>query len=103
MIYLLYVDADVEQVVIPFGFMLAAPSAFLIELGDVVCNSVAVLAVFGGVAVNLGLGIVQTLVAVLGIIVIGSRRTTEWQGQSHSKCTHQDETNWFSHMCYLHG
>ncbi len=93
------VNSDVEHVVIPVSLVIAAPSALLIELRNVAVNLAAVLAVLGGVAVNLGLGILQTLVTRLALVVVGTRRTAEWQRQSDSQCTHQDNSNWFSHMC----
>ena len=66
------VNADIEEAVVPFDLVVAAPGAFVFELGDIVVNLAAVLAIFRGVAVNLGLGILQALMT--RIFIIGARR-----------------------------
>ena len=48
------VDANVEQVVIPVGLVIAAPLAFLLQFGDVVIDLGAVFTVLRGVAIDFG-------------------------------------------------
>jgi hypothetical protein len=66
------VDADIEPAVIPVGFMVPAPLASCVHLGDVIGNLMALLAVALNVAVDSRPIRFQPAVAIFAPVSIGA-------------------------------
>ena len=76
------VDTDVEVLVVPIRFVIAAPLSISVHLGDVVRHLPALLAVAAGVAVDSGPIGLQTAMAILFPILVSTSGAAEREYQT---------------------
>jgi hypothetical protein len=96
------VDAEVEDVMVPIGVMLAAPVAFAVEAIDIVSDLATVWAIARGVAVDAFFGVAKALVAVVAPIVVGAGGAAKRKRESDGERGRENEAEMFlGHVKFL--
>jgi hypothetical protein len=99
------VYADIEPIVIPFGFVVAAPLPIGVHPGDVLVHLTAVLAMSCGVVVNSGSIRFKPALAIAAPVSIGASRTADSEYKRTSKHTRKNRSTpkISAHRSHLHG